>query len=262
MAPALPPRVWSRLARATSSWYSAARTENSADCSDRASDCAWRSAASSSRGAITRSSTSPFARFSSDCANARSDLMRSTSARAPPSAASAAFTRAASSARVRTSSSAGSVGWNSASTVLPATTGSPGSSSMRRMRPGSGAETTYRSRTRVRASSSYRHLQRAARHRREIGRHGRRPERPEQERAEHDDNHHGAYGSLRHNVGRLKPDTTEVRWSGEAGRHRVVTPASSTPPRDPGDPAGGGPRGLTASPRPARRWPRTRRSAR
>ena len=74
---------------------------------------------------------------------------------APVSAlARAASTAAVSSARVRGSSSGDSAGTSRTTTVLPRTTGSPGSSSIRCRRPATGADTTNRSRTRVSPSSS------------------------------------------------------------------------------------------------------------
>ena len=76
------------------------------------------------------------------------------SARACPTAAVPASTAAASSPRVRGSSSGDSAGVMRASTVLPRTTLSPGSISMRCTRPDTGAVTRNLSRTRVSPSSS------------------------------------------------------------------------------------------------------------
>ncbi len=55
---------------------------------------------------------------------------------------------------LRTSINGAAAGVNRATTVLPRTTGSPGSSSIRSTRPMTGADTTNRSRTRVSPSSS------------------------------------------------------------------------------------------------------------
>ncbi len=81
-------------------------------------------------------------------------IARCSSARARPSADSAADRPASASARVRESSRGGASAWTRATTVRPATTGSPGSNSIRCSRPDTGADTTKRCRMRVSPSSS------------------------------------------------------------------------------------------------------------
>ncbi len=99
--------------------------------------------------------------FISSCWRRRVERARSSavtarcrSARAWPTLAVAASTAACSSPRVRGSSSGDSAGVIRASTVLPRTTVSPGSISMRCTRPETGAVTRNLSRTRVSPSSS------------------------------------------------------------------------------------------------------------
>ncbi len=141
-----------------------ARARESSAAAAAAANCAPRSASSAVCTAASRASSACLVvrpDVSSLRSRARSALARSSDARARcssawarPTAPRAVSTAASASARVRASSSGGASACTRAITVLPRTTASPGSRSMRSTRPDTGADTTKRSCTRVSPSSS------------------------------------------------------------------------------------------------------------
>ena len=144
----------SSIAREASTSYVAARTAASAASSARcwafdSASAAWRASV------VMRPIFSRFlARSRSSSACWLCTRTCSRRAFACSSSAAAALTRDCASARVLESSSDAAAGANVAMTVWLATTRSPGRSSIRRTRPATGADTTNRSRTRVRPSWS------------------------------------------------------------------------------------------------------------
>src|SRR5688572_6682352 len=143
-----------RRARASCSSYSVRDTANSAALRASSPVATAVSAASRLSAAMAPAFINSCWRCSVVRARINSAVARSSWARACPTAARDASTAASSSPRVRGSSSGASAVVSRATIVLPLTTGSPGSSSMRCRRPETGADTTNLSRTRVSPSSS------------------------------------------------------------------------------------------------------------